>query len=294
MLQSEDYIYSKSAVARMLNVAVDAVTRLEKWPLNKPSVSILFIIVKGKRPRFWKKLDFLCHFADWRRSQSKELLVDHLMPNVFAVINEKKKSKYVTTIKPDSVSCNCEDYKNQVKFLKKPGVCKHGYAVLKNLGVLKLSEYIKDNIYQQALDNYKKKNAFKLAVMRTDAYSFSVQDSKSIYYCDLHPSIIKCTCTRYDTKKSNSEQFCTHGYAVLSYLGFRGNQQIKDYQRAFDWIVDDYNIEQEGIEKLNQAIKDEEEEADRLAAEQEAIEAAKIAEEQDAKDCLFTAQSWSL
>jgi len=295
MIQSEDYIYSKSAVARMLNVAQSAVTRLEKWPLNRPfDCSIIFVIVKGKRPRFWKKFDFLFHFADWRRSQSKELVVDRLMPNIFAVINEKKKSKYIATIRPDSITCNCEDYKNQVKFLAKAGVCKHGYAVLKNLGISKFSEYIKGNIYQQTLDNYKKQNAFKLTVMRTDAYSFAVQGSSTIHYCDLHPSIIKCSCTKYDTKKPNSEQFCTHGYAVLNYLGFTGNQQIKDYCLGFDWIVDDYNAEEEEFKRLNQAIEDEAEETDRLAAEREAIEAAKLAEEQDAKDCLFTAQSWSL
>lgn len=175
MIYSEDYIYNKSAVARMLNVAQNAVTRIEKWPVNSHSnFSILFIIVKGRRPRFWKKLDFLCHFADWRRSQSKELVVDRLMPNVFAAINEKKKSKYVVTVKPDSINCTCEDYKNQIKFLPKAGVCKHGYAVLKKLGIDRLSEYIKVNGYQKALDSYKKENAFKLTVMRTDAYSLSL------------------------------------------------------------------------------------------------------------------------
>ncbi|MEG4634090.1 hypothetical protein QUB56_31740, partial [Microcoleus sp. AR_TQ3_B6] len=80
----------------------------------------------------------------------------------------------------------------------------------------------------------------------------------------------------------------------LNYLGFTGNQQIKDYCLGFDWIVDDYNAEEEEFKRLNQAIEDEAEETDRLAAEREAIEAAKLAEEQDAKDCLFTAQSWSL
>jgi hypothetical protein len=50
-------------------------------------------------------------------------------------------------------------------------------------------------------------------------------------------------------------------------------------------IVDDYNAEEEEFKRLNQAIEDEAEETDRLAAEREAIEAAKLAEEQDAKDC---------
>ena len=264
MIHAEDYIYNKSAIARMLNISQSAVTRIEKWPINRPfDFSILFIIVKGRRPRFWKKLDFLCHFADWRRSQSKELVVDRLMPNVFAAINEKKNSKYIITIKPDSINCTCEDYKNQVKFLPKAGVCKHGYAVLKSLGISKLSEYIKSNGYQKALDSYKKEHAFKLKVERLDAYSFAIQDSTNIYYCDLHPSIIKCSCSAYYPNKPNSEQFCTHGYAILNYLGFKGSQQIKDYCLNFEWIVDDY---------IN---------------EEPEITAEQLKKEQEAMDCLF-------
>ena len=290
MIQAEDYVYSKSAVARMLNVAASLVVRVEKW------ANCAFVIIKGKRPRFWKKADFLCHFADWRRSQSKELVVDRLMPNVFAVINQKKKSKYIATIRPDTIACNCKDYKNQVKFLAKVGVCKHGYAILKNLGINKLSEYIKDNIYEQALDNYKKESN-KLNVARTDAYNFTVTSPDGSHYCDLHPSVVKCTCEKfrmnYLANKPSSEQFCKHGYAVLNHLGFTGNQQIKDYKLGYEWIVDDYINKEDEINAINQAMNDEGEELDRLAAEREAIEAAKIAEEQDAKDCLFTAQSWS-
>lgn len=264
MIQAQDYIYNKSAIARMLKVSETAVTRIEKWPLNdRFNFSILFIIVKGCRPRFWKKLDFLCHFADWRRSQCKELVVDRLMPNVFAVINEKKKSKYIVTVKPDSIICTCEDYKNQIKFLSKAGVCKHGYAVLKKLGISKLSEYIKVNGYQQALDSYKKQHAVKLKVDRMDAYSFAIQDSTNIYYCDLHPSIIKCSCSAYQPTKPNSEQFCTHGYAVLNYLGFTGNQQIRDYQLGFEWIIDDH-------------MKEEPE-----------VTAEQLKKEREAMDCLF-------
>jgi hypothetical protein len=286
--EPNDYIFNKATASRVLGIAGDLIKHVKEW------VNCVFVIVKGKRPRFYKKFEYFCNFADWRRSQSKELVVDRLMPNIFAVINEKKKSKYIVTISPDKVSCNCEDYKNQVKFLAKAGACKHGYAVLKSLGISKLSEYIKGNGFQQALDSYKKEHAAKLRVMRTDAYSFAVQDCTNTYYCDLHPNIIKCSCTRYDAKKPNSEQFCTHGYAVLNYLGFTGGRQIKDYCLGFDWIVDDYNTEEERVRKLNQGIEDEAEEADRLAAEREVIEAAKLAEEQDAKDCLFTAQSWSL
>lgn len=286
MIQSEDYIYSKSAVARMLNIAQNAVVRVEKW------ANCAFVIIKGKRPRFWKKVDFLCHFADWRRAQSKELMVDRLMPDKFAVLNEKKNSKYICTIKPDAIVCTCEDYKNQNKFLAKAGVCKHGYAVLKNLEISKLSDYIKENGYEKALDSFKKENAHKLTVARTDAYSFAVQDRISVHYCNLRPNIISCSCSRYDANKLDSEQFCTHGYAILNYLGFTGNQQIKDYILGYEWLIDEYSEEEAKFNAINQAMDEEGEEIDRLAAEKAAILAAQLAEEQEAKNCLFTAQSW--
>jgi hypothetical protein len=233
MIHAEDYIYNKSAIARMLKISVQLVVKVEKWPINSlDKCSVVFVMVKGRRPRFLKKLDFLCHFADWRRSQSKELVVDRLMPNKFAVINEKKKSKYVLTIRPDNIVCTCEDYKNQIKFLRKAGVCKHGYAVLKKLGIDQFSQYIKENNYEKTLEDYKKEHAQKLKVERLDAYRFSIQDSFKIY-CDLQPETIKCSC-------SNSSKFCTHGYAILNYLGFTGSQQIKDYQLSFEWIIEEY------------------------------------------------------
>lgn len=257
MIQSKDYIYSKSAVARMLNVASNLVTRVEKWPINSfDKCSVIFVMIKGRRPRFWKKFDFLFHFADWRRSQSKELVVDRLMPDVFVVINDKKKSKYVVKIQFDAVACTCEDYKNQVKFLPKAGVCKHGYAVLKKLGFSKFSDYIKDDGYQKALDNFKQENISKVTVVRTDAYSFAVQDSTNIHYCDLKPNIIKCSCTKYDIKKVDSKQYCTHGYGVLNYLGFTGNQQIKDYVLGYEWIVDDYIKEESEAEVANKYYRE--------------------------------------
>jgi hypothetical protein len=72
MIKPNNYIYSVSAISRMLRIAEQAVSRVEEW------ANCVFVIIKGRRPRFWKKADFLCHFADWRRHQSKELIVDRL------------------------------------------------------------------------------------------------------------------------------------------------------------------------------------------------------------------------
>lgn len=250
MILAEDFVFSQAAVARILGISVNLVKKVEVW------TNCCFVIVKGRRPRFWKKLDFFCHFADWRRSQSKELLVDRLSPEVFNVVNKKKQSNYLVKIKSSSISCNCEDYKNQIKFLPKAGVCKHGYAVLKSLGIDRLSEYVSNSSYQKALENYHKEKSLKLKAVRTDAYSFKVEDSIFTYYCDLQPSSIKCSCLNYQNN-DNWKEFCSHGYAVLRELGFTGNQQIKDYKLSFEWTIQDYmNQEPEQTaEQLRQELE---------------------------------------
>jgi predicted nucleic acid-binding Zn finger protein len=42
---------------------------------------------------------------------------------------------------PDGVFCECQDYQNQIDLLGR-GCCKHGYAVLAQLGMASLSDYL--------------------------------------------------------------------------------------------------------------------------------------------------------
>jgi hypothetical protein len=135
----------------MLRIAEQAVSRVEEW------ANCVFVIIKGRRPRFWKKADFLCHFVDWRRHQSKKLIVDSLSTEDFKVQNFKKRYNYICQLKPDTIKCQCEDYKNQVKFVEKVGVCKHGYAVLSFLGIAKLSEYKAKKVYEICVQKHLEK-----------------------------------------------------------------------------------------------------------------------------------------
>lgn len=261
MFEPNPYVYNISAMSRILRIAEQSIVRFEEW------ANCVFVITKGRRPRFWKKVNFLFHFADWRRHQSKGLIVDRLSTEDFKVQNFKKRSNYICQLKPDTIKCQCGDYKNQVKFLEKVGVCKHGYAVLSFLGVAKLSEYKAKKVYETCVQKQLEKESEKWAVARTDAYSFSVtKPGDSLYWCEAKPRTIKCEC--YGYKSKIGDNLCKHGYAVLRSLEYNN---LSQYIRNYEWMIDDYNEKEEMAARMNQEL-----------------------EEADAMDCLFQANGWSL
>ena len=145
MINPKNFIYNHAAVARMLGIAINLVVRVEKW------FNCVFVIVKGRRPRFWKKASFTNHFVEWRRKQSEDLKALRIDRHRFQVSNLSKGSIYYVDLQQEGIACNCEDFKNQINILKK-GCCKHGYAALNQLGFSKLSEYIQH--HQWVNDDY--------------------------------------------------------------------------------------------------------------------------------------------
>ena len=145
MINPKNFIYSISSVARMLNIPLNMVKRVEKW------ANCVFVIVAGRRPRFWKKSSFTNHFVEWRKQQSEALKTTRLDLYSFQVHNSKSNSTHYLDAKPTTVQCSCEDYQNQIKHIGK-GCCKHGYAVLNLLGFERLSDYVRQ--YEWLDDNY--------------------------------------------------------------------------------------------------------------------------------------------
>ncbi|MGE5658154.1 MAG: hypothetical protein ACM37W_16245 [Actinomycetota bacterium] len=135
MINPKNFVYSKAAIARMRGVALAMVERVEIW------WNCIFVIVKGCRPKFYSKDSFRNHFVDWRKAQSEEIDIFETEGNKYTAINERKHSIYTVEALQDGIRCGCDDYQNQIKFLKK-GCCKHGYALLNYLGFDRLSDYI--------------------------------------------------------------------------------------------------------------------------------------------------------
>ncbi|MEG4121697.1 SWIM zinc finger family protein [Microcoleus sp. N9_B4] len=137
MIDPKRFIYSFAAVARMLGVKPGMVKKVEVW------FNCIFVIVAGRRPRFWKKSSFTSHFVDWRKDQSEFYKVRKISNSVFEVTNGK--SLYTLDALLNTIRCTCNDYDNQHRYLKGRGCCKHGYAVLRFLGFDRLSEYIENH-----------------------------------------------------------------------------------------------------------------------------------------------------
>ena len=164
MINPQYFIYSRAAVARMLGIASGLVGRIEVW------ANCIFVIVKGRRPRFWKKSSFTNHFANWRKFEAKHYEVAAKSDSIFEVWSNK--SSYKLEAFQDRIQCPCEDYSNQQQIFKGKGCCKHGYAVLNFLGFDRLSEYIENHLWLSNEDEHK-----------DDDYSRSDDwDEKSDYY----------------------------------------------------------------------------------------------------------------
>jgi hypothetical protein len=138
MITRENLIYSASAAARILGI-IYGHSRIvvREW------CAVVWVWVPGHRPRFMSKTAFKRHFVERRKAAARALQVtQHLMnPNAFTVRNEDKGSTYIVQKVPAGLTCECEDYRNQVQFLGH-GCCKHNYAVLNHLGFNSLSSYL--------------------------------------------------------------------------------------------------------------------------------------------------------
>jgi hypothetical protein len=108
MINKINFVYSKSAAARILNVKPHEITRFEVWAY------VCFVHIKGQRPTFISKKAFKQHFVDWRIEQSRSLCVAQVNQEHFRVVNPRKNTAYSIYLFEDGLDCECEDYKNQV------------------------------------------------------------------------------------------------------------------------------------------------------------------------------------
>jgi hypothetical protein len=142
MINSQSFVYSKAAAARILGVSVHLILGFQKW------WCVCWVWVKGKRPIFMSFKAFKQHFVDWRKAQTRSLCVNKISDEHFRVVNPKKSTAYTVLAFQDGLDCECEDFKNQVIILKK-ACCKHCYAVLELLRFNSLADYIEHHQWLQ-------------------------------------------------------------------------------------------------------------------------------------------------
>jgi hypothetical protein len=139
MITATNLLYSKSALARMEGVNVEDVLRLEVW------AAVVFVAIRARRPRFYSKKAFKAHFVQWRQAQARALTATQNVfnPNIFYVRNETKRTAYTVNFFTGGVTCECEDWQNQSKFLGM-ACCKHIYSALNQLGFSSFRAYIEE------------------------------------------------------------------------------------------------------------------------------------------------------
>jgi len=139
MITATSLLYSKTAIARMECVNAEDILRLEVWH------SVVFVIIRGRRPKFYSKKAFKVHFVQLRQARAKALVATQNVfnPNIFYVRNETKGTAYTVNFFTGGAVCECEDWKNQSQFFGM-AACKHIYAALNQLNHNSLRTYIEE------------------------------------------------------------------------------------------------------------------------------------------------------
>ena len=137
MVTRFNLLYSSSAVRRMLGLGQSSSVQIREF------FRVIWVWVEGQRPTFISKQSFKAHFVAWRKGAAASLATtqDRHRRNIYRVRNVCKGSVYQVQLGSGYLLCSCEDFKNQAQFFGR-ACCKHGYAVLAQLGHGSLSDYI--------------------------------------------------------------------------------------------------------------------------------------------------------
>jgi hypothetical protein len=141
-------IYTKEAIARLLGVLAKSIIRTMVW------WSGFWILIKGKRPKLYKKSLFQQHFSNFRKQSATNYTVVKTDSKTYRVSpiaqespTDNTKSYLILSTAPNGLlryTCGCQDYRTMSEAFKAPA-CKHIYAVLATQGFGSLKEAIDAN-----------------------------------------------------------------------------------------------------------------------------------------------------
>lgn len=92
------------------------------------------------------------YFVESRKARINQVVID--FSDGTTAINKDNGHVYKLIQESDGIYCQCQDYANQRKAFSK-GCCKHGYALLNELGFNSLAEYVENQVKQASeLEDY--------------------------------------------------------------------------------------------------------------------------------------------
>jgi hypothetical protein len=134
-------LYTATATARILQITTDDIETLTAAD-DGCRVSL-----QGKAPTIdVPRTEYIRQFVADRQARSQTLTATQNIDNktVWTVWNESNDNRYTVTVTRDFVHCDCPDWQNQQEaFAQVKVCCKHGYAVLRQLGFGTLKDYLK-------------------------------------------------------------------------------------------------------------------------------------------------------
>lgn len=93
------------------------------------------------------------YFVESRKRRASQVIID-FANNKTVAYNRENGNNYQLIKETNAIYCECEDYKNQ-RAAFNTGCCKHGYALLNQLGFNSLAEYVADQAYKASeLNDY--------------------------------------------------------------------------------------------------------------------------------------------
>lgn len=149
MNESNDYqttaldrlLYTASATARILQVTTDDIETVTAGDEGCQ------VSLRGKAGTIEiPRADYIRQFVADRQARSQSLSATQHIDDktVWTVWNESNDNRYTVTVTRDFVHCDCPDWQNQQEAFGHVKVCcKHGYAVLRQLGFGTLKDYLK-------------------------------------------------------------------------------------------------------------------------------------------------------
>jgi hypothetical protein len=93
------------------------------------------------------------YFVESRKQRASQVIID-FSNNRTVAYNRENGNNYQLIKEVNGIYCECEDYSNQRKAFN-TGCCKHGYALLNQLGFSSLAEYVENQAKQASeLNDY--------------------------------------------------------------------------------------------------------------------------------------------
>ena len=133
MNNAQNYIYSRTAASAICQTKIE---KIEVWANH--TVWVKF----SKGSKLISQKQFKEYFAESRKTRSQNTKIIGQTKNGFIAKSENSEKTYQILPQKTRIYCECKDWETQFTLGIKTPMCKHTYAVLHQLNINSLAEYL--------------------------------------------------------------------------------------------------------------------------------------------------------